>query len=365
MPTKRLPANADIDHLKYQAKDLLKGIRAGTLAACQRFREFHPKCGGLSDAELIAREYSLSDALLAIAREYGYPSWPRLKTVVAEAAGGQVDLTHNDRIADPVFLRALDYLDEGDVDRLRAHLAAHPGLVDQQVVFEGGNYFTHPTLLEFVAENPIRNGVLPSNIADVAEVILQAGARENVDAMNYALGLVGSGQVARECGVEDSLLRVLCEYGAEPGSAMHTTLAHGEYAAARTLVALGAAVDLPAAAALGDEKAVQTLLPDASQDEKQLALAMAVLAPRDSCVALLLDGGADPNRYNPPGGHSHCTALHSAVWEGHLSTVKLMVGHGARYDIGDIHHNATAIDWAIYAGHKEIVAYFASLTSAE
>ena len=44
---------------------------------------------------------------------------------------------------------------------LRAHLKQHPKLVHQRVVFEGGNYFRNPTLLEFVAENPVRHGTLP------------------------------------------------------------------------------------------------------------------------------------------------------------------------------------------------------------
>ena len=42
------------------------------------------------------------------------------------------------------------------------------------MVFEGGNYFRNPTLLEFIAENPIRRGTLPENIAEVAKVILDA-----------------------------------------------------------------------------------------------------------------------------------------------------------------------------------------------
>ncbi|MDJ0638826.1 MAG: ankyrin repeat domain-containing protein [Paracoccaceae bacterium] len=363
MPTKRLPANADIDHLKHQAKDLLADIRKGGLAALQRLREFHPKCGDLMDAEIAEGTYALSDALLTIAREYGYPSWPRLKTAVAEAAGGQVDLIHNDRIEDPVFLQVLDFLDEGDADRLRAHLAAHPGLVNRKVYFEGGNYFTRPTLLEFVAENPIRNGRLPDNIVDIARIILDAGARENQEALDYALGLVASGRVVRECGVEKDLLTLLCQCGADPNAAMHTALAHGEVAAARTLIALGATHNLSTAAALGDVTEVDALLAAASHDQKQLGLALAVLGAQDEIVAKLLKAGADPNRYNPPGGHSHCTPLHSAVWEGHLSTVKVLVDSGARFDIGDIHHDTTAVEWARYAGHDAIVDYFEELSA--
>jgi len=44
---------------------------------------------------------------------------------------------------------------------------AHPKLAQQRVVFEGENYFRNPTLLEFVAENPVRRGALPPNIVEV------------------------------------------------------------------------------------------------------------------------------------------------------------------------------------------------------
>ena len=51
----------------------------------------------------------------------------------------------------------------------------HPNLTRKRVVFEGGNYFRNPSLLEFVAENPVRHGKLPKNIVEVTKVILDAG----------------------------------------------------------------------------------------------------------------------------------------------------------------------------------------------
>jgi hypothetical protein len=80
---------------------------------------------------------------------------------------------------------------------LRSLLKAHPGLVHQHVLSEGGNYFRTPALLEFVAENPVRHGKLPVNIVAVAEVILMAGP--DVVPRNEPLGLVATGSVAREC----------------------------------------------------------------------------------------------------------------------------------------------------------------------
>ena len=76
----------------------------------------------------------------------------------------------------------MDLLDAGDAAGLREHLKQHPKLVLQHVEFEGGNYFHSPTLLEFIAENPIRHGTLPKNIVEIARVILDVGADQQCDA---------------------------------------------------------------------------------------------------------------------------------------------------------------------------------------
>src|SRR5579863_5818453 len=124
-------------------------------------------------------------------------------------------LPHHERIEDPAFRRAVDLVDQGDVANLRSHLKEHPALVHQHVTFEGGNYFRNPTLLEFVAENPIRRGTLPPNIIEVTEVILDAGAKEDLQSVNETLGLVCSGRIPRECQVQVPLIDLLCKYGAD------------------------------------------------------------------------------------------------------------------------------------------------------
>jgi len=79
MPVRRLPSNPNLDHLRYQAKDLLKDHDARNQAAAQRIREFHPRFKRATDAEIFDAQLSLGDAQLTIAREYGFPSWARLK----------------------------------------------------------------------------------------------------------------------------------------------------------------------------------------------------------------------------------------------------------------------------------------------
>ena len=82
MPVRHLPSNPSLDHLKYQAKDLLKGHAARDFEVAQRIREFHPSFMGAGDAEIFSAGFGLADAQLAIAREYGFPSWTRLKARV-------------------------------------------------------------------------------------------------------------------------------------------------------------------------------------------------------------------------------------------------------------------------------------------
>ncbi len=79
MPSRLLPSRPDLDHLKYQAKDLRTGHEAGDSTALQRIREFHPRFRGATDADIAAAAIAQADALLTIAREYGFASWPKLK----------------------------------------------------------------------------------------------------------------------------------------------------------------------------------------------------------------------------------------------------------------------------------------------
>lgn len=357
MPTQRLPARPDLAHLKSQVKDLLRDHRAATRDACQRIREFHPRLGGASDETIASADLTLSDAYLVLAREYGFPSWARLRAHVADPAREPGDRPHHERIEDAAFRRAVELLDDGDVEGLKEHLRRHPKLVHQRVAFEGGNYFREPTLLEFVAENPVRHDSLPPNIVEVARAILDAGARSDPRAIDRALGLVGSGRVARECGVQLPLLELLCDSGADPNGAVRAALVHGEWEAVEALLRRGARVDLPVAAATGRLDAARETLRTADGPSRHLALALAAQHGHAGVVALLLDAGEDPNRYDPPGAHAHATPLHQAALAGHLDVVRLLVERGARLDIRDIHHRGTALDWAEHGGREEVARY--------
>jgi hypothetical protein len=356
MPVRRLPSNPNLDHLKYQAKDLLKEHFAGDAGAAQRLREFHPRFHRATDAEIFVAPLKLSDAQLTVARESGFPSWARLKRHIEKPTlTDQLNLPHHERIEDATFRRAVDLIDAGDVAGLRAYLKQHPKLVHQHIAFEGWNYFHNPTLLEFVAENPVRHGKLPKNIVEVAQVILEAGAEKS--ALNETLMLVATGSVPRECRMQLPLIDLLCDHGADPDSAIHAAVLHGEMEAVPALIRRGARIDLPVAAALGRTEDFRRLLPDAANDDRHLALALASQFGGVEIVRLLLDAGEDPNRYNPVGGHSHSTPLHQAAANGNEEMVRLLVERGARLDLKDVLWRGTPADWASHERHTALAAY--------
>ena len=356
VPVKPLPPRADLNHLKCQAKDLSKARHERDPQAAQRIREFHPQFKNATDAAIFDTKFRLADAQITIARERGFASWPKLKRRV-EAPTPADDLSRplQERIPDPAFRLAVGLIDDGNVEELAAHLRLHPSLVHERVLFEGGNYFENPSLLQFVAENPIRHGKLPANIREVAKLILDSGARNDQEALDETLGLVCSGCVPRECGVQIQLIDLLCDYGADPNRGMPG--AHGEFEAMEALLRRGARLDLSVAAALGRIDDARPLLLSSTPQERHRALALSAQFGHADIARMLLDAGEDPSRYNPPGCHGHSTPLHQAALAGHEETVQLLVESGARLDLKDTIWQSTPEGWALHGGKTQIADY--------
>ena len=73
-----LPERPNLDHLRKQAKDLLRQYRASDPAALASFRQHLPAAKDRSNAELSTMQLKLRDAQSCIARQYGFPSWHEL-----------------------------------------------------------------------------------------------------------------------------------------------------------------------------------------------------------------------------------------------------------------------------------------------
>ncbi|HJU39673.1 MAG TPA: hypothetical protein VJ724_08885, partial [Tahibacter sp.] len=67
--------------------------------------------------------------------------------------------------ADPRFRAAVAAIDAGDVDALRACIAATPSLLSMRAD-AGEGYFARPYLVWFVAGNPVRRERLAANVVD-------------------------------------------------------------------------------------------------------------------------------------------------------------------------------------------------------
>ena len=98
MPARWLPARPSLEHLKNQAKDLLKSYRAGHTLACARFQETLPRLSSIHGGRLAQPSLSLRDAQRVIAGEYGFASWSHLRTYIQKKEQIQVHEVTIDQI---------------------------------------------------------------------------------------------------------------------------------------------------------------------------------------------------------------------------------------------------------------------------
>ncbi len=87
----RLPDRSNLDHLKKQAKDLLRSWRNRDPQAVAQFRASLPAAAGRSDDEIAAQKLRLHDAQSCVARAYGFASWMDLRAYVEAEAGTRGD----------------------------------------------------------------------------------------------------------------------------------------------------------------------------------------------------------------------------------------------------------------------------------
>ena len=272
---------------------------------------------------------------------------------------------------DGQFRSAVAALDAGDLAELDRLLTAHPRLVHDRLDAPGpwlreqvgdalDGFFRQPYLLWFVAEDPVRKGRLPANIAELARLIVGHAERARVSTLqeqiDYALRLVAWSWIARECDVQLGLLDVLVDAGAAVDGRPEDALTNGNLAAAAHLVDRGAALTLATALCLERWDEAGPLTGAATVEEKQFALVLVAVRGRERAIAWLLDHGVDPDT-TCPHLYSHATALHHAVSSGSLEAVRLLVEAGADVSAKDTAWQGTPLDWAEYGNRLEISAY--------
>lgn len=261
---------------------------------------------------------------------------------------------------DADFRKAVAAIDCGDVAGLERLVAANPALVRERLASPGAwlretvggaldGFFQRPYLLWFVAEDPVRHGSLPANIAAVARAIVEAARREAAptlqEQLDYALTLVSWSSIARKHGVQIALIDVLVDAGAATGGNPNNALVNRNVAAAEHLLKRGAEMTLAAALCLGRWDDVDRLVATATEPQKQFSFVLAALNGKADALRRMIRAGVD---VNAPSAdlYSHGTPLHHAVCSGSLEAVEVLVEAGARTGTKDSAWGGTPFGWA-------------------
>ena len=306
-----LPARPSLNHLRREARDLLRAAQAGDSAAAGRIAA-------------VSAAPTLGGAQLAVAREYGFASWARLKaadeartTDLARQADKFVEasirdwtglagrmLAANPELAGYSFATAVVL---GDAARVRAELTRDPSLATRVDARTGWTALHAACASQWNRFDPPR----AIGLLEVARLLLDAGA----DPVGHAPGRPGrgGGWTPLRCAVAGAtnpqIVALLLERGAVPDD-------HDLY-----LAGFG-----------GDEHESLRLMlahvPDVA-GVAEMALAAPISQNDTEGVRLLLEAGADPRRYLDDDG-APASAAYEAIESGcSAELLELLLAHGA------------------------------------
>ena len=326
----------NLEYYRKQAKALLKAAQAGEPDALERIAR--------QSAKFDPARPRLHDAQLAVAREQGFPIWPRFRTYIVQSGldwrglvAAFIDAAVSDRrraeemlaahpkLADAGFYVALVL---GDATQVERAVAATPALATSR----GGPQNLEPLI--YVCFSRFANGgsSRAGAMAETARVLLRHGADPNTvlipeDLPDNPLSCL---YAATGLNNNPALALALLEAGANPNdseSLYHST-EHGDLACVKLLLAHGAS---PAS-----KNALRHLLDREDQDG----------------VRLLLAAGANPNEVND----RRETLLHWAVWRSRsAAVVGALLDSGADLD-AQRKDGRTAYALAVQSGQTEIAA---------
>jgi Ankyrin repeats (3 copies) len=133
----RLPDRLNLDHLKKQAKDLIRLYRNRDPEAIARFRHALPAAADRSDEEIASLKLRLHDSQSCVARSYGFASWADLRSYVEVQSASRND--HAARVLHWLRLVYSGDVDGRGIDRANPRVAARV-LVESPDVAAGSPY---------------------------------------------------------------------------------------------------------------------------------------------------------------------------------------------------------------------------------
>src|SRR5215469_14562950 len=152
----KLPARPSLESLRKQAKTLARGIVAGDAVAIGRARAQLPQ------AEL---PLSQRDALLVLAREYGFPGWQDLLKEVKQRLGRGLEWAVS---------QARRRIHDNDVEGLRQLLAEYPALLSWRANKDDGGLLAMATGSYGDSFDPVGEDHFTRKVC--TELLLDAGA---------------------------------------------------------------------------------------------------------------------------------------------------------------------------------------------
>jgi len=344
-----LPRGPNLERYKKLAKDLVKACKADdenaivdwaekwvTMLAKQCGVEFRRPLPVIVSrwtgqvARFIQREmnkHRVAEAQSIIARSHGFDTWARFSK--------HVNGLNEKGSAVARFEKAADAIIKGDIKTLKRLLRDDPRLVQARSTREHG-----ATLLHYVSANGVEGyrQETPANIVEITELLLKGGAEVDAEADVYGggsttLGLVATSVHPFRAGVQNPLLQLLLDYGAEIDhktaagnrqSSVLGALANGRPEAAAYLAERGARLNLEAAAGVGRLDVVKSFFKSKTRPSKKRLQSTFVYAcggGHKDVVEFLLDNGVDLG----DGGRGGQTPLHWAAIFGQLEMVKLLL----------------------------------------
>jgi len=281
---------------------------------------------------------------------------------------------------DAKFHPAIEAMRAGDVEKLKALLAADPSLVTSR------STRSHPTLLQAVV---LDGKDKPKNV-EMVQVLIDAGAElsepfgaaASIDNRAAAELLLDHGAAVDGTGgwspLEEALywnsrnvLALLLERGAKvrnlrtAAALGRTDLIESYFNADGSLKPEAGKIDWPFGsldqiACSNHDAAGKQSLADCvnawSQDRQGIinnAFVYACMHGHIEVAKLLLDKGAEINVI--PGGFDYAgTGLHYAALNGHRPMVEFLLAQGADRNLKDTKVSSTAAGWADYGGHPDL-----------
>ena len=273
----------------------------------------------------------LVDARFVIAQSHGFESWTRF----AKHLNG---LSQKSSLI-ARFEAAADAICNGDIKTVKRLLREEPRLIRSRSTRQH-----KATLLHYVSANGVEGyrQNTPKNIVEIARVLLDAGADVDAEADVYGggattLGLVATSVHPFRAGVQNPLMQILLDHGAEidhvtsAGNrhrAVKGALANGCPEAAVFLADHGARLDLEDAGGVGRLDVVKgffnadgSLKRTTNRRQLQSALKLACTWGRLNVIEFLLDKGVDLSEQKGDGQ----SPLHCAAIGGQLEVIKFLL----------------------------------------